>query len=223
MHDDIFMHLSKFLLSCLLALAPVASLRADFSGDYSVGSAANYSLVSGASTTVGQWSALLTTTGGSGSVNTHSAPGSVTLSATGNGGFGMGIPGNNASLAFTYTFASSGIVSFSYSIGTAGGFFGVTLDSVAQTASGSAYSFNVSSGQTLAINVSATGMMGTSFMMTDPITFMPMFYPMPGASMTETVTISNFSGPSAIPEPSSFALIGGLGALAAGGLRRRRA
>lgn len=157
-------------------------------------------------------------------MNTTSAPGSVTLSATGMGGFGAGMMGTTASLAFTYTFASSGTVSFSYSIGASGGTFGVTLDSVGQTAAGSAYSFNVSAGQTMSINLSATGLPGTTFDMGMGMPGMPSTpMPMHGPSMTETVTLSNFSGPSAIPEPSSFALIGGVGALACATLRRRRA
>ncbi len=200
-----------FMLSAL-------ALRADFSGNYAVGAAQTYNLVSGASTGVGSWGALLTTTGGNASVNTSSAPGSVTLSATGNGGFGP-TPGTLASLAFTYTFSASGPVAFSFSIGSSGGSFNVQLDNVTQTPTGTDYAFSASSGQVLTVNLSAMGMMGSSFMSGPP---MFMMMNMPGASMTQTVTLTNFSGPSAIPEPSTVAFLAGLGALGLGLARRRR-
>jgi hypothetical protein len=214
--------MTKLLPHLLVALCATAavSLRADFSGAYDLGSSNTYSLVSGVTTPVGQWNALLTTggSGGSGSVNTSSAPAAVTLSTTGNAETGTG------SVAFRYTFTSPGSVAFSYTVNSFGGAFNVQLDSVTQTASGSNYSFAVSSGQVLAINLSATGTMSTMMPMGfDPVTMMPSFFFMPGFPQTETVTISNFSGPSAIPEPSSFALAGGLGALAFATLRRRRA
>ncbi|MCX6936954.1 MAG: PEP-CTERM sorting domain-containing protein [Verrucomicrobia bacterium] len=190
-----------FLLSAL-------ALRADFSGDYSLGAAQTYNFVTGGSTGIGSWGAVFTTTGGSGSVNTSSAPGSVTLSATGNGGMGVGFM---STLAMTYTFTTSGPVAFSYSVGNAGGSFNVQLDSVTQTASGLNYAFSVSSGQVLSLNLSAMGSMG----------FLGMF-PTPGFPATQTVTLTNFSGPSAIPEPSSVAFLAGLGALGLGLTRRRR-
>jgi hypothetical protein len=205
----------------LLVVAATASLRADFSGDYAVGSPTTYNLVSGATTDVGQWDALFSSPGGSGSVNTTSAPGSITLSVTGNGSPSFG-PGSTASLAFTYTFTTSGNVSFSYSIGNAGGSFSTALDTVTQTAIGTDYSFNVSSGQTLSINLSATGTSGSSMMVPNGFGGFT-FFPMPGFPVTQTVTLSNFNAPSAIPEPASFALAGGLAVLAISTLRRRRA
>jgi hypothetical protein len=197
-------------------LVSALALRADFSGDYSLGTAQTYSFVTGGSTGIGSWGAVFTTTGGSGSVNTGSAPGSVTLSATGNGGFGP-TPGTLASLAFTYTFTTSGPVAFSYSVGSSGGSFNVQLDNVTQTPTGADYAFSVSNGQVLAVNLSATGMMGSMIVM--PPTMMINTL---GANMTQTVTLTNFSGPSAIPEPSSVAFLAGLGALGLGLARRRR-
>ncbi len=207
------------LIILLVAVAP-ASLRADFSGDYSVGSPTSYNLVSGATTDIGQWDALFSSSSGSGSVNTSSAPDSLTLSVTGNGSPTVG-PGFTASLAFTYTFTASGNVSFSYSIGSGGGSFNAALDSITQTASGTDYNFNVSSGQTLSINLSATGTAGSMMMFPDGMGGF-MFFPMPGFAVTETVTLSNFSGPYAIPEPASFAFAGSLSVLAFATLRRRR-
>lgn len=215
------MNAIKYSLTSLLIAATTASLRADFDGDYTVGSPASYNLASGVPTDIGAWDALFSSGMGSSYVDTNAGPGSVTLSVTGQGGMGS-TPGYNASLAFSYTFTSSGTVSFSYAIGASGGSFSATLDSEMQAAIGANYSFNVISGQTLAINLSATGTPGSTMTMPDGMGGF-MSFPMMGYPNTETVTLSNFIGPSAIPEPASFAMAGGLGVFAFTALRRRRA
>ncbi len=209
----------RFLFLGAALLAGVTALRADFSGDYDVGAAGSYSLVSGETTGFGAWSAMLTTggSGGSGSVTTNSAPNSLTFSATGNMELGTG------SVAFTHDgFASAGTVSFSFSLGGSGP-FSVTLDNVAQTPVGSIYSFEVGAGQVMAFNVSATGTMGMWVPMGfDPITMAPTMMFMPGFPQTQTVTLSDFSGPvSAIPEPASAAALAGFALLGLAASRRR--
>lgn len=208
------------LILFIVTAAATASLRADFSGDYSAGTPTSYNLVNGTTTEIGQWDAFFSSAMSSGFVDTSATPGSITLSVTGQGGFGPS-PGDSASLAFSYTFTTSGNVSFSYSIGSAGGSFSVTLDSETQTAIGSGYNFDVLSGQTLSINLIAVGTPGSNMMIPDGMGGF-ISSPTPGFPSTETVTLSNFIGPPAIPEPASFALAGSLSALAFATLRRRR-
>lgn len=213
-----FTHPRSLLVLAGLVLS-AASLRADFSGAYDTGAAGAYNLVNGASTGFGAWTGLLSTggTGGSGSVNTNSAPGSLTLSATGNAEMGMG------TLLFSApSFAEAGVVSFDFS-----GSLSVLLDGQAQAATGSSYSFAVETGQTLAFQISAMGTQGFMMMMPggiDPIMMTPIMTPtwFPGSPMSNTATIFNFSAPAAVPEPSAFAALAGGLALVGATLRRRR-
>lgn len=213
------MHIRSLLLAASLPFAAVSALRADFSGAYDAGAPASYNLVSGASTGIGVWTGLLTTsgTGGSGTVNTGSAPDSLSLSVTGNPEQG------NGTLRFSApSFTAAGTVSFDFT-----GSLTVLLDNQTQAATGSSYSFAVEAGQTLAFQISATGTSGYMMMMPggiDPITMMPTYIYtwMPGYPGMGSATISNFVAPAAIPEPSAFAALAGGLVLAGVAFRRRR-
>ena len=190
-------------------LSSAALLRADFSGDFSVGTPGSYELRDAdPAPTFDNWTASLNysgASGGTGIIDTTGAPGAVTFSATGYPGGGTG------SVTFSYTFTTGGMLSFNLT-----GSASVSLDGNPLTPVGTSYSFAVTPGQLLSFGASATG--ADSIIIPNPSGPPTIIDPHP---VTNSGTISDFNL-SAIPEPSTYAFAAGVCALGLTGYRRRR-
>jgi MYXO-CTERM domain-containing protein len=187
----------------LLILA--SSANATFSDQFDLGTAASYTNSSGS---FGNWTYSITTNSGSGYVSTQSAPDTLTMNSNST------LQGQGLSTVVTLTCAPvnfDGTISFD--VDSMNG-LNVRANSVAVSSSGANFSFNLGSGESFSITLSA---MGGTFIL-DPVTLMPM--QMPGSNYT--TTISNFSAISSVPEPSTYALGAGVAALALAGFARRR-
>lgn len=188
-------------------------LHGAFSEAYVVGDPANTVLAVGAQE-FGNWDGDFTifmpSVGTSGYFDTTGAPDSITISVTGGADFMMFA--GSAAFALSYdSLPTTGTISFD--VDSIGGLV-VSLDSTVVNPTDNHFGFNVLAGQTLTLTVSATGIPGTV-----PA---PPFDPgSPGIPVTNTVTISNFTATSAVPEPSTYAALAGILALGLAVSRRR--
>lgn len=183
------------------ALFASASASASFSGDYSLGTPGIYT----SSTTLGNWTSQISSSFGNGSVDTNSAPDSVTLYAFAD--YNPFFSGTTTVTLSYLSLPSSGLISFDVDLLDG---FEVYLDSTLLSPSGGAFSFAVSSGQTLTMSLVAVVDAGSGF--GGPGS--------PGSSTTYSAVISNFSV--VVPEPSTYALGSGVAVLCIAAFVRRR-
>ncbi len=223
------------LLGLGCALAPLA--QAQFTGNYSLTPPTAQNVTT--ANTLGLWSFTLVGTG-NGYIDTTSAPSSFVLSSSASG-TGLGL---NASLTLA-SVPQAGTISFNYNFSAST--FGSTPPSIAQftygqnlntntlvTSSSNTVTWNVLAGDTIFFTAYAVG--GEDMMAGGAggiggiggIGGPPMGGAGAGGTVTPTtgtatVSVSNFTfTPAAIPEPADFALGGGLLALGAGAMRRRK-
>lgn len=192
--------------------------RADFSGAFTLTSdetPPNYYGISSAGNVpaLGAWSSSFAEFGGGGSaISTANAPGLVTLSSSVNG---QGYGSANLSILFT----EDGFVAFDISFD---GFKGsdsetaFSYDVFGSNSTGGA--FSPTSGDSL----STSNTYGFNVVAGDSLQFLTYSYHFNESGLAYNIaTISNFTFTSAVPEPSSYAVIAGLLALGAVGCRRR--
>ncbi len=207
----------KFSLCVALALAFATAGFGQFTGEFSLPTISTTFNNNQSNLTEGGWLLNLTANNG-GSIDTTGGPASLFLSATGaggNNGFGAG----TSTLTLSHVAASTSTVSFDLS--AAGAVF-VTVDgSPVSAVSGTTFAFNLASGSTLALGVTATGFAGTFGVPGPGGPGGPPIGGTPGSPSTGSLTISNFADVAAIPEPQTWTAVVGMCGLGFAAWRRR--
>ncbi|MFM9064567.1 MAG: PEP-CTERM sorting domain-containing protein [Pirellula sp.] len=145
---------------------------------------------------VSNWTLLSDPAGGNGSVNTSSAPASVTITGSGNG-FAIGFVGN-VNTDYTVVAAGTGVVSFNWSY------------SSTDVANYDGFGYLRNGSFTLLANNASQGSGFTQFSVVQGDTFGFRVYSTDNIFGPGVATISSFDAP--VPEPTSMAIFG-LGAL----------
>jgi hypothetical protein len=230
------MKILPYLFTAFFIVVGLSTAQAQFVGDFALTppSANIYS----ANTTVGNWTYTVMNTGGNGQISTVSAPANFTLSAS---GFGAGL-GSTSTLEYP-SVPVDGTLAFDYIVnlgGSGGGAsatvtFGHSADTpITLTSSGSgSVSWNILAGESIEFSAFAMGGMTISAGGAGGVGGVggvggPPGGPGAGGGVTPVLgsasaSISNFSFiPASVPEPSDFALGGGLLAIGAACWRRWR-